>query len=287
VLDILKGVLVAGALVAPAAGATPTDAQVWAQCMEARASLEAWRANPDHRGKVQLVLGARTQEAARFQKASHPPAFAPKWIFVSIEAHDPSSEPHVQLDFNQPRHLGFLASALAGRVDAVLFDHSVVKFTEWTTIHFVFINKLMSGPGTFFLPLESWGALAFGIDPGNPNEPLNFQRPTGDRDHDARQFGRTIHLAMLKADAKRSEDGTLQPWLPGMLHVPMNWLTLDDATRAGALEFWKMTYLVPELEAGLKARAGFRTVVRVRFTPTFLKDNPECAGGVDYLACKR
>jgi len=285
-VHILKATLLGGLLVATSAAATPTDAQVWAQCMEARAALDAWRANPDHRGKVQLVLGARTQEAARFLKASHPPAFAPKWIFVSIEAHDPSAESHVQLDFNRPIHLGYLSSALAGQVDGLLFDHSVVKFTEWTSVHYVFIKKLMSPQGTFFLPLESWGSLAFGVDPGNSNEPLDFHRPTGDRTYDSRQFGRILHLAMLKADARRSEGGSLQPWMPGMLHVPMNWLTLDAQTRAGAVEFWKTTYLVPELETNLKTRAGFRTVTRVKFTPTFLKGNPECAGGVDYLACK-
>jgi len=283
---IPKGMLCSAALIAAPAWAMPTDEEVWTQCLAARAAVDAWRANPDHHGKVQLVLGARTQEAARFLKASHPPAFAPKWIFVSIEAHDPSPEPHVRLDFNQPTHLAYLANALAGQVDALLFDHSVVKFTQWTSVHYIFIKKLMSPQGTFFLPLEGWSGLAFGVDPGGPHDPLDFHRPTGDLTYDSRQFGRVLHVAMLRADAKRSQGATLQPWLPGMLHVPMNWVTLDAQTQAGALEFWKTTYLVPDLETSLKTRAGFRTVARVRFTPTFLKGNPECAAGVDYLACK-
>ncbi|BDU74868.1 hypothetical protein [Mesoterricola silvestris] len=285
-VSFLKSAMVGCILVPTPAPASPTDEQVRQQCLEARAALDAWKAHPAPRGKVMLVLGARTQEAGRFRDPSLEAAVAPLWVFASLDAHAPSPEPHVQLDFNRAMHLHHLAAAFAGQIDGILFDHSVVKFTEWTGIHYQMLKRLLAPRGTLFLPIESWGGLSFGVNPGHLHDPLDQDRPTGDRDFDARRFGRILHLAMIRSERIRSVAGHPLTWLPGMLQVPMNWLSLPPELRAGALAFWKDTYLVPELRKNLGNRTGFRTIARVRFTPAFLKAHPSCAGGVEYLACK-
>ncbi len=284
--SLLRSAIAIAALVGPALANPPTEGQVQDHCRKVLAYLDAWRAHGNPLGDVILVLGARTQEAARFHSPSVSPAEDARWIFLSVEPHAPSEEAHIQLDFNNLDHLGILANTLAGRMDAVILDRSTVKFTRWTTGHYLYIKKLMSPRGTLYLPLESWGGFAFGCDPIKGQTKEDFTPASGDPGPDAARFAAIIQRAMDRVESNESKAGSLTPWLPGMLQVPMNWVTLDKQTQANAISAWKTTYLVPNLQTRLLTQARFGSVARVRFTPRFLREDKDSADGIEYLACK-
>lgn len=240
-----------------------------AQCQKALESVDAWRAVPGHVGPVVLALGARTQEKDRFHLNPHPGNAATKWIYLDLNEHEPSPETHIQSDFNHPAQMAYLANRLAGKVDAILFDHSVIKFNRWTKKHLACMRRMLSPRGTFFLPLVTWGSLNALADP------------------DAAGSGQS------KADYTSALPGIIDrkmaQWapepLPPTLLVPERFFTLDKDAQMEVQRRWMMLFHLKRLEKTCR-EAGFGKVEYVRFTPLFLQSSPEFSDGIEHLACK-
>lgn len=279
----------AALMTALSAKADPAIERFQAQAKAARSAVDQWRVNPDHARRVYLVFGARTQEAGRFEKNLLPGEPPRKMIYVDAGEHAPSPEPHIQMDFNNPDLMFSLSRVLAGRVSFVGFDHSVVKFTRWNAGHLSCVRRLLEPMGTFYLPVETWGGLAFGMEPGRPPTLADYTAPTGNLAEDSRIFGELIRGAMWNAqrtlELKRKPGEPNVPALPGMLQVPLAWSRLDEVTRRGAIKHWKTTSHIPKLQE-LARQAGFSSATLVKFIPFYLKENKECVDGIEYLACK-
>jgi hypothetical protein len=139
------------------------------------------------------------------------------------------------------------------------------------------MRKMLAPRGVFYLPVETWGALQVGINPtGASPDPDDLPALTGDRERDAAALALIIYRAMV---------GRKAPPLPDVVIVPLVWAKLEPAMRDLVLEKWKTTYHVPRTRILLQ-QAGFTSIQPVRFTPLFLKANPEAKAGLEYLACR-
>lgn len=135
------------ALVAiPSLAAETLDQQV----QQVQEAVVAWRLQKQH-GPVTMVLGALSQDKARFTKAG-PNTL---WVYVDFREHKDLGEPHLQLDFNNLGDLGKVAGALKGQMDTVVFDRGVVYFATWTADHLAAMSALLSPRGTFFMPAQT------------------------------------------------------------------------------------------------------------------------------------
>lgn len=271
------------------AKADPAFERFQAQVKAVRSAVDPWRANPENARRVYLVFGARTQEAERFEKNLLPGEPPRKVIYIDAGEHTPSPAPHIQMDFNNPDLMFSLSRVLAGRISFVGFDHSVVKFTRWNVGHLSCIRRLLEPMGTFYLPVETWGGLAFGMDPGHPPTLADGTAPTGNLAEDSRIFGELIRGAMWNVqrslELKRKPGEPNVPALPVMLQVPLAWSRLDEVTRLGAIKHWKTASHIPKLQE-LARQAGFSSATPVKFIPFYLRDTKERADGIEYLACK-
>jgi hypothetical protein len=242
--------------------------------------------DPRHPASLILVLGATTQEAGRFPVERVEGSPLTKWIFLSSEAHAPSSDLHVRCDFNDADQLFRVSRILAHKVSAIIPDWSVMKFTRWKAGHWFNLRNMLKEGGTFFLPVETWGAIHPGINLDGTLDPEENKGPTGNRTLDSRRYAELIQRAMSNAERQELRDSPVPLLLPSTLHVPLVWVRLDAATQTQALAVWKSTYLIPALERRMRETVKFRSVNLVRFTPTFLKGRPEIGAGLEYLACK-
>jgi hypothetical protein len=210
-----------------------------------------------------LILGATSQEASRFHAENA------RYIFVSREPHTDPLPWHVRMDFNDLVQLYTLHAAVQGRVDAILPDRSVMKFTEWGVPHLKHLKAMLSPTGTLFIPVVTWGGYFLGLNPGGPVDPREITPPSGSREADVALLVELIQEGQAKAQARSKE--RFPPVFPPGLLVPMNWNQFDEATRAEALERWQATIHVPALQKQLIESVKFSSVTLVHFLPNFLK----------------
>lgn len=264
---------------APLAGIPPQ--QVRDQCADLHRRLAGEPEEPGQRRDLILILGATAQEAARF------PGDPVRCIFVSREADAEPAPYQVLLDFNNLFDLATLQFALRGRLDAIIPDRSVMKFTEWGAPHLKHFKAMLRPTGTLFIPVRTWESLQFGLDLGGAPDARDFPRLTGDPERDAETLADLLQVGWANLRALEERRSRFPPLFPTTLVVPKGWAAPDgQATRARALDLWMRTRLVPELRTRILKEAGFSSVTLVHFTPTFLQVPGTGSGGEAYLALK-
>jgi hypothetical protein len=269
-------------VLAPPAMAEVTQEQVQAQCLAVGTAVDAFLVNPTNQLKVSLILGAMTQESPRFLSAHEGSGASPmKYIYLDVRSHQPSDELHVQADFNNLEHLRALSAALAGKVNIILFDHSVYKFAFLHQSHLLLFKAMLRPGGTFFMPLEPFLPVT---DKGTY---LNAgDTVTGEAEKDIPYFVGLCSQFMEKQEKVGALTTVEDPPAPNTVTLPLGlvlYRNLLFKVAKRVTETWFMT----RMQSFLIEKGGFSSVNPVHFQPLIQKVNPHYPGGdTTYLACK-